>query len=159
MYVRLQVFGTTEVAFELRGIELRAGSNFNIVWTYIEEDMRRLTREQFSSKGGYRGQQPWPELAPSTIKEKAKHPEWDQRIMRRTNALYKSLTYKSDANAIRVRSGTDFAFGTKLEYAKYHHSTRPRRGNLPRRPLINVNQSDVRRYSKAIQRHIRYGRL
>lgn len=111
-------------------------SNFRPV---MEGPVRKLVTEmigrQFSTRGRFGGT-PWAPLAKSTIERKRQHPEWIQAPMRRTDRMLQSLTNPNSADFEEIITPQGYTRRSLVRYAKYHQSTEPRSGRLPRRPVI-----------------------
>lgn len=99
----------------------------------VRDLMQKAVRLQFETEGEFSGER-WQELAPRTLDDKAKHPEWRQEILRRTDRLYDSLTSVTEDTDEEI-TATSYAFGTLVPWGRYHQSTEPRT-KIPRRPFI-----------------------
>lgn len=114
----------------------------------IVQDFHEIEKKQFDSEGGY-GSGGWQPLASSTIEQKQRQ-GWPLKIMVRTGDLRDVMT--------GGRSGYEDIQPLELKimmlaYGKYHQSTAPRT-KLPRRPLIELTESDKTRWTKIIHQYL-----
>jgi hypothetical protein len=116
------------------------------VWESIYDFLREVEKGQFASEGVESGHA-WAQLAISTVEAKHRlglHPE----ILRATDALYKSLTGKDDSNQLKIIQPQMLAFGSMLDYAKFHQSGTTHM--VQRRP-IDLSQHNKDVIVKAVQ--------
>ena len=89
----------------------------------------RRTIFQLKSPGGF------PDLTPRYKSRKAKEVGFIYPILKRTGRLEKSLTERGHPDNITVIDKKSFALGSRVPYAKYHNSGRPRR-KIPLRKFV-----------------------
>ena len=141
----IQASGTKAANLRIRGLDDAAGDlrpAFSKVatWFYDHE------RKRFSSAGFGT----WTPLKRRTITRKngAMVSSAHGRIMRRTDALYNSLTRQAARGSVRRITNDRIELGTKLPYAREHQ--RPTGG----RKLIALRDSDRRAVRTIIVDHI-----
>jgi hypothetical protein len=86
----------------------------------------------WATEGRYIGH-PWPKLAPSTLKAKARIHREGMGILRRYNTLWASMTKRGAPKGIRVVTPSSLAIGTSVSYAAAHQEGNER---LPQRQFI-----------------------
>lgn len=153
MYISIEAFGVTKSKKRFRAYTAR-GRDLMPINLKIANDMTRVAENQFRTGGRYGGTA-WPALAQSTVERKARagqHPD----ILRRTDALYRSLTNPQDEHHFQFVDNHTVDFGSHLEYADLHNTGTSR---MPARPIIEVTPRDVRRWAKGIQRYILTGKI
>lgn len=114
----------------------------------IAADFYKGEERQFETEGSY-GAGGWQALAPATIlqKERAGYP---LDILVRSGELKKSLTEEGGAN-IKEINPLVMRLGTRVPYAIYHQSNKPRR-KLPRRPVIMLPEEQKTRWTKILHK-------
>lgn len=118
--------------------------------------LRQASERQFQTEGAYTGEK-WPELALSTQRDRlrhgypAKHP-----ILVRTHRLIDSLTRSADPDHVEEPSADSLRFGTRVPYAVYHQSSRPRH-KIPFRPPVGLTEADKRAIVRVLQAGIMEG--
>jgi phage gpG-like protein len=129
---RLEIAGEVQMD---RGIARFADglTDYREVWPIIEDDFYALEAAQFKSEGAEGGEK-WPELSAGYAGWKEAHYP-GKPILQRTGDLVASLTSGSDPNAVKREERKTLTLGSKIPYAIYHQSPKPRRV-LPRRPEI-----------------------
>lgn len=113
------------------------------LWRRFSRTMAAIERERFASEGG----STWPQLAPSTVREKERlgFPPFP---LIRTGELYQSLTEPSRAAAF---TASEMTWGTDVPYAKYHQGYRDDGGaptdpgRPPVRKVLDITVPDRRR--------------
>lgn len=122
--------------------------------------VRRLLRDaivrQFRTRGAYSGS-PWPPLAASTLRSYEKRSSAHPRTpMRRTDALFRSLTIFSDVNRVETFTKDGYSLESTIAYGKFHQSTAPRTSNLPRRAVVpdQLAPEDERRLRNLVRGYI-----
>ena len=122
-------------------------TDYRPIWPVIEDDFYAMEKDQFRSEGAEGGER-WQELS-------AEYAEWKEAhypgkpILERTGDLKASLTSGSDPNAVKVEKRKELTLGSKVPYAIYHQSPKPRKV-LPRRPEIMLNEQ----FKRATMRNI-----
>lgn len=117
------------------------------VWHELADRFATLERRQFASEGAY-GSGGWPALSDDYAEWKARHYP-GKTILRRTDALYKSLTARPfGVEEIRPEAMT---IGSDVDYGEYHQTGGPR---LPRRRPVELPDSERRAWVTRLQRFI-----
>jgi phage gpG-like protein len=98
----------------------------------------------------------WAPLNSSTTEYKAAH-GLDPRILHATLSLRNSLTDPSDPGAVFEPTPEGAFMGSDVEYAIYHESAKPRRSNLPRRPVVALTEDEKVKWLEVLQRWIMTG--
>jgi len=100
--------------------------------------------EVFASRGGIIGES-WQSLSQDYAADKAK--KWPGRPpLIRTGAMRSNFRFDSDASSARIYNPTP--------YFKYHQSSDPRSGHLPRRVMMKVDDTRRREVLRIIQAEI-----
>ena len=105
------------------------------VWEIAREDMMRDVKDVFETEGASMGEK-WVGLSKATIKDRKRKGFPPYPILYRTGALKNSLLGGSGGIDVVDRWGWEY--GTRIPYAIYHQSRRPRR-RLPRRAFLYVS--------------------
>lgn len=122
------------------------------LWENLAGRFARAEARQFSSEGAY-GSGGWPALSPAYAAWKANaYP--GKPILERTGALKRSLTVRPFG--VEVIDATSAAFGSGIEYGKYHQAGG---GNLPQRRPVELPESERREWVRLIQRFIVTGKV
>lgn len=114
------------------------------IWPEVATAFWEVEAEQFQSGG--RGK--WPELSPKYEEQKAKTHNFSP-LMRKSDALYKSLTRKGADHQVYEANKTSLTIGSDLPYAKAHMKPYKKR---PARPPIDLTDADKRKLVKAMQK-------
>lgn len=126
------------------------------------------TRENFQTRGAAGGSR-WRDLAPSTIRRKARL-GLDPRILMATGRLYASLVGSEGSTGaarhfatgrfvggagdhVEEITPTSLKWGSRVPYGVYHQSSAPR-SRIPYRPPVRLNELRRRQVAKALQRAI-----
>jgi phage gpG-like protein len=118
--------------------------------------LRRASEAQFDTEGAHTGEK-WPELAISTQRDRARHGFPPKHpILQRTHRLMDSLTRAVDPDHIEEPSADSLRFGTRVPYAVYHQSSRPRH-KIPFRPPVGLTEADKREIVRTLQAGIMEG--
>jgi phage gpG-like protein len=108
--------------------------DLRIPLTLITKDFFRSQRSIWALKSP--GQ--YPDLAPSTKRQRVLHGQPLYPILKRTGALERSMTDPTDPNAVAEIVGKQgLILGTKVEYGIYHQSDRPR-SKIPLRKFLFI---------------------
>jgi phage gpG-like protein len=105
-------------------------------WPVVLATFQAITRQAFASEGATTAAGTWPELAPSTIKERERLGYGPRPILRRSGVLEESLTGHT-GDTILVEEATYFGIGTAVPYVVFHQSLAPR-SKLPRRAVVSL---------------------
>ena len=105
-------------------------------------------KEAFDTEGESSDAGEWQELSPlyALMKER-RHP--NKTILRRTDALYRSLTQPNARGSIRRVTETELEIGTSIPYAIYHQVGTSR---MPARPLIALTAQQERQMATFLRR-------
>ncbi|KKK94866.1 hypothetical protein LCGC14_2678540 [marine sediment metagenome] len=124
-----------------------AVTDYRPIWPVIEDDFYAMEKDQFRSEGK-EGGEPWQELSAAYAEWKeARYP--GKPILERTGDLEASLTSGSDPNAVKIEKRKELTLGSKIPYAIYHQSPKPRKA-LPRRPEIMLSEE----FKRGVMRNI-----
>lgn len=137
--IQIQTTGTREATIRIRGLEDAAG-DMRPAFVNVATWFYDLERRRFAS----RGFGTWQVLKRRTVARKG----GEGRMMRRTDALYNSLTRPEARGSIRSVRSDGIEVGTRIPYAKYHQ--RSKGGG---RKLISLRESDRRRVRTIIVDH------
>lgn len=116
--------------------------------------MRDETRKQFNTEGGH-ASGGWAPLAPSTVAAKRRG-GYRPEILRRTDALMRSLTVAGDPNEVVEIGKQELTFGSRLPYADLHQTGTHR---MPKRPPLQFTEEAKRTIVKVLQRYVIAGEL
>lgn len=143
---RLDIAGETQMD---RGIVRFSDgvADYRPIWGVIEDDFYALEMDQFKSEGTEGGEK-WQALSPAYGGWKEQHFPGKQ-ILERSGDLVRSLTSGSDPNAVKIEERKTLTLGSKIPYAIYHQSPKPRRV-LPRRPEIMLTEP----FKRSVMHHI-----
>ena len=143
---RLDIAGEVQMD---RGIQrfTEGIADYRPIWPVIADDFYAMEKGQFRSEGEEGGKR-WQELSPAYAAWKqAQYP--GKPILERTGDLVKSLTSEHDPNTVQVKKRKTLTLGTKIPYAIYHQSPKPRK-RLPRRPEIMADEA----FKRSVMHHI-----
>lgn len=122
-------------------------TDYRPIWPVIADDFYAQEKDQFRTEGAEGGER-WEELSPEYAAWKeASYP--GKPILQRTGDLVGSLTSASDPNAVKVEERKTLTLGSKVPYAIYHQSPKPRTV-LPRRPEIMLTEE----FKRGVTRHM-----
>lgn len=143
---RLEIAGEVQMD---RGIARFADgvTDYRPIWPVIEDDFYAQEKAQFRSEGAEGGEK-WPELSAEYAGWKEAHYP-GKPILQRTGDLVASLTSGTDPNAVKKEERKTLTLGTKIPYAIYHQSPKPRKV-LPRRPEILLTEA----FKRGVTRHL-----
>lgn len=151
MYLTIEAFGEQEMARKLLKLSDRA-KDMRPGFDKVHEAFLRDEAKLFDSQGN--GE--WAPLAPTTLAYKQEH-GLDTRIMFATGDLYNSLATAGDPNHIYEVTPQSMFIGSRIGYGVFHHSRKPRSSNLPRRPLVMLDEGTKRYWLGILQRFITQG--
>lgn len=151
----MQPMLTFEVAGEvqLRRAFSRFGdgvTDLRAPFTGIADDFEKMSERIFASEGSTGGRGQWAPLTQAYAARKAKIAP-GKSILRLTDRLWRSLTGRNSADAIRSIKKDELRLGSKVPYGLYHQDARSPR--TKRRP-IDLAERDKRRWGKIVQRHL-----
>ena len=112
----------------------------------IMEAFFQIEKKQFASEGRY-GSGGWESLSPTYALWKSRNFP-GASILQRTRRMVLSLTGET-SDTVKEMSPKNFRIGTKVPYAGYHQTGTSR---MPRRPVIELTESDKREWIKIVQR-------
>lgn len=152
LQVTVKMSGTERVIDRLERIE-RNATDLRPVWPDVVAALRAIVARAFETEGASTADGPWPELAESTVRERARlmgragegfseggpaHP-----ILQRSGRLRRALTTESPNSTVRATpSRLQIELSPAVSYFAFHQSTAPRR-KLPRRAPISFTPNDV----------------
>lgn len=152
--LRLTFWGDAQVdrtleRFEARTVDARP------VWNVLADRFVRVEQRQFATEGAAGmgstgsglGYGRWAPLSPVYAEWKAAHYP-GQTILRRTDALYLSLT---EGPAIRIVEPHRLVVGSDVDYGGHHQRGD---GNLPQRRPVEFTENERRNWVRALQRFI-----
>ena len=140
-HIRFTFFGEDQVDRSLLAFAARA-ADMTPAWEQIRERFVGYEGRWFGSEGDGN----WPALSPSYAKWKAKHFP-GQKILVRTGQLKASLE-KPDIATIEPAYAI---FGTGDPVAGYHQTGG---GNLPRRRVVDLDDSERGEWVRVVQRYL-----
>jgi phage gpG-like protein len=146
----IKTTGDRKAAQALESIGGR-GADARPAWPMVTALMRADTSERFDKQG----EGAWPPLAASTV-EKKKRLGQNPKIMRVTDALYRSLTVKRGRGALRRGTKTQMRYGTTVYYSRFHQEGQ---GGVPKRPLVMVDADLEKRIVRALEQYVAKGEL
>lgn len=114
--------------------------------------VRTIFRKAEAARFDSQGHGTWPGLADAT-KERKRQRNQDPRVMRATNALYKSLTAANARDQVDERGPAELRFGTTVPYAGFHNTGK----GVPKRALIDLTHGERRRIDEALEAFIATG--
>lgn len=109
-------------------------------------------KKQFETEGGW-GSGGWMPL--SEDYEKWKDPSL--KIMELSGDLGDALTGRVPPNTrgnVEIIESNMLILGTDIDYAPYHQSNAPRKSNLPMRKVIELPESERKKWTSTIHAHI-----
>ena len=136
----IQAKGDERAARHMNDVAKRA-SDIKKASFKVRTIYRHAEEKRFQSRGGGS----WPALKESTRESKARH-NYDPRLMRASNALYRALTSPRARGQIDDRAEDQFRFGTTLPYARFHDTGK----GVPTRKLIDLTPAERRDIDDAL---------
>ncbi len=148
--VRFDLFGDTQL---LRTIDRRLDyvSDMRPAWRELRRLFLVAERRQFATQGAW-GSGGWAPLSED-------YRRWKLRvfpgktILRATDELYRSLT---EGPQIYVERPHEVIMGSAVRHGRFHQSGG---GNLPRRRVLELPESERRGWVKVMQRYLVTGRV
>lgn len=122
-------------------------SDLTEVWEEVKLEFWEIEKEQFDSEGAAGASGKWKPLSPKYAARKIEK-YGDKLILQRTDALYKSMTGKTNDTVLEIKKDS-IAIGSSLARAKYHHRGG---GRLPKREVISFSDAQKKRLQKRIQK-------
>lgn len=143
----LQVEGQDKLLEALDELELTF-KDFRPLFREAAKLFYEFEKEAFDSEGDSSAAGEWEELSPlyELIKEQ-RYP--GKTILRRTDALYRSLTQPNARGSIRRVTETELLVGTSIDYALWHQTGTSR---MPARPVIALTDQQNRRMATFLRR-------
>ncbi len=143
----LKVEGQDKLLDALEEMELTF-KDFRPLFREAAKLFYEFEREAFESEGGTSEAGEWEELSPlyELIKEQ-RYP--GKTILRRTDALFRSLTQPNARGSIRRVTETELLIGTSIDYAIWHQTGT---ANMPERPIIALTDQQNRRMATFLRR-------
>ena len=121
--------------------------------TVVDEEMRNIIKEQFSSEGAAGGSAgKWPALE-SRYAARKKKLVGDKTILRFKDRIYRSLVQRGRAlpKVGTTSRGFRHWYGTRVKHAQYHQEGGGPH-NLPQRKIIDPSQKQFQRMLKRMER-------
>lgn len=143
MRIGIEQTGAQSEARRMFRIADRA-ANLTPAWEVILKAILAGERARFETGAG------WAPLKPATVAQKQAE-GMDNGILRRTQALMRSLTERGAAGQRLEVTPRSLLFGTDLKRAAYHQSGTAR---MPARPPLELNEGERRAAMKVIQRYL-----
>jgi hypothetical protein len=112
----------------------------------LRQYLFQAEREQFDSEG-LSGSGGWAPLKPRTIARKAAL-GLDSRILRETQALFRSVTEQSSPDAVFDVNADSMVFGTSDRKAIFHQKGTDR---MPKRKVVDLTERNRRAVVKIVQ--------
>lgn len=142
MRAEIMIRGDQKIMSRMTQWARRAGDTVPVMEA-ISEGLEAKERDLFESEGATGRHGAWQELEESTKEQKESQAQYPE-ILRRTDALFDSLTDSSDENAIRQIGPGFLRFGSKLPYAEIHQKGFTDRGgnHVEARRPIDFTQRD-----------------
>lgn len=148
--VTVEVLGDVPIARRL----MRVGDNASDLsrsWNLILDDLERDTQKQFATDGRTFGT-PWAPLAASTVESKRRKGVANPtKILVETGAMRASFSGGPDH--VRRVDGSSAEWGSSDPKVMFHHG-RQRGGNLPRRPIVELDEARRRAIMRVLQEGI-----
>lgn len=155
MILEFDVFGDVQFSRDLLRFRDRA-MDMRPAFASIHASFLAIERHQFATSGGFSGG--WRPLAPSTVEAKERR-GLDPRILRATDAMWKSLTTASHPAHVFDNQPDTLFMGTRVKSAKsfpypatHQHGTRNRR--VPQRRIVELTETHRRRWVRIMQRYV-----
>lgn len=151
--VNLTVFGDVQIERSL----LRWGERAlraTPLWNSLYQDLLNIEKVQFLTEGAH-GSGGWPELADSTVQDKAKRGQspW---ILRASEVLFKSLTVRGALGNIREVGPNWMRFGSDIPYGIYHQQGTV---HMPMRKPLELTGMERVAIVKKVQYFVVYGEV
>jgi len=140
---------------ELTRIGGRAG-DLRPVFEHLRPEYVQEVEKRFKSQGSYSGKG-WPRLKLSTLKDRKRKGYPPGPILVRSGALRDSLV-SNTMNTINTVRRKYWEYGSRIPYAIYHQSTRPRR-KLPRRAFLFISNKFRLRTIRAFHSYVVTGKV
>lgn len=140
-------YGQAQIDRTLETVSLRA-QDASPVWEVLADRFLGDERRQFDTEGGF-GSGRWAPLSHNYAAWKAQHYP-GRGILVRTGELRESLT---NGPQIRAITPSAMAVGSAVEHGKYHQ----RGDGVPKRPPVELPESERREWVRAVQRFITTG--
>jgi phage gpG-like protein len=156
---RLTVTGNKAVLRRLHRLSQR--TSLKNVAPAMHRQFKKDEALAFGTKGLSTYDGAWKRLAESTLAAKRQRRQ-PLDILIATGRLKRSLTARSSDSVYDV-SADRLEFGSRVPYAKYHHSLRPRKMRngkpiLPRRRPISLTEKQKDQYRLIFRRYVLTGR-
>jgi phage gpG-like protein len=143
--ISLEVDGLPEFDRTFSRLDLNL-KDLRPVFETVRDEFWRIEKEQFAGEGvGKTGK--WKPLSKGYIAKKIAKYGANLGILRATDAMRKSLTGKTGDTVLDIQPDS-ISIGTSLSYALKHQ----RGTNVKQRPVIDFNDDQKTRMTKAIQK-------
>lgn len=138
---RIVVGGVTQMD---RFIEVTAKrvDDLRQAWPATDHVFEGIIAGQFETEG-QRGGTPWPDLAPSTVEERARLGFGPRGpILQRSGALLRSFLNRNDQHSVSEHDRQRWVRGSSSPHRPDVHQTGSRSGGIPARPIIQLTERD-----------------
>lgn len=153
MNINIETFGHEEFSATLLRFEDRA-DDMRPFLAAVADDFYDLMRQQFAAEGATLTGR-WAPLSPRYAAYKARRYP-GKTILRRTDALYESLTGPVASESVFRLGADEVLMATSHVAARFHQTGTSR---MPARPPVRLRASDRRRWLKGAQRYLIEGRV
>lgn len=142
----LQIEGEKQFDRALAGIEADF-SDLRAEFSEVVKVLREHIKRQFAGEGAAGSSGQWKRLSePYRTNKERRFP--NALILELSGAMRDSLI-TANTNTVLEMKPQEFAFGTRKPYAKFHQRGTPK---MPRRPIIDLTETDKTAIVKAIQK-------
>jgi hypothetical protein len=139
--ITFAVEGVTVVDRVLAGIETRA-SDLRGAWPDVVRAFQAVIARAFDTEGASTGA-PWPELAPSTQRDRARHGFPPAHpILQRTQQLKRALTLGDGAAVVTTPISMRYVLAPEIAEKFWPHQSAGARAKLPRRAPVLLTEDD-----------------
>lgn len=144
--IKITVDGEDQFDREFRRLDAQF-EDLTPIWPDVRDEFWEIEKEQFASEGSSGNSGQWKKLSPAYSAQKVNQYGQGLKILHATGDLMRSLT-GSTADTYYRTTKKEIAIGSTLERGVFHQRGG---GKLPRRPPIDISQSQRKRLGKVIQ--------
>jgi phage gpG-like protein len=146
MRVVFESFGHTQINRKLMRLEEHA-LDPRPAYRFMAKDFYEWEKELFETEGRS-GREAWAQLAPSTLRHKAKH-GFPLAILHRTGDLRNSLTSRHSKGSYALFTRRGFEIGSRLPYAQFHYDGTK---HMPARLPVQLTEAQRLEWMKIFQK-------